>query len=104
MTQIDDGASAIYVWDERGLAAVCHVARHGRLGWALDQPLGPRNADLDDDEGQRITAAFAEAGIPAVGLIETIEAIAYVGFSKRGRQWWQEDREWHEQQQIWGDP
>jgi hypothetical protein len=68
MTQIDDGASVVYVWDEPDLAAVCHVARHGRLGWALDQPLGRRNADLADHDAQRITAAFTKAGIPAADL------------------------------------
>jgi hypothetical protein len=102
MTQIDDGASVVYVWDEPGLAAACHVARHGRLGWALDQPLGPRNADLDEADSQRITAAFADAGIPAANLVQTIEAIAYVKFSRMDRQWWQADRHRHDQHQVWG--
>ena len=102
MTEIDDGASVVYVWDEPDLAAVCHVARHGRLGWALDQPLGRRNADLDEADCQRITAAFGQAGIPAADLVQTVEAIAYVKFSRTGRRWRQEDRERHDQQQVWG--
>jgi hypothetical protein len=101
MTQIDDGASAVYVWNEPGLVAVCHVGRHGRLGWALDRPLGPRNADLNDHDGQRITDAFARAGIPEVDLVQTIEAIAFVRFSRRDRQFRQQDRERADQQQVW---
>jgi hypothetical protein len=86
MTEIDDGTSAVYVWNEPGLAAVCHVRRQGRLGWALDRPLGPRNTDLNDKDAQRITDAFAEAAIRGSDLVQTIEAIAYVRFSRRERQ------------------
>jgi hypothetical protein len=85
LSRIDDGCSAVYVWDEPELAAVCHVGRHGRLGWALDAPLGPRNADLNEDDSQRITRAFARAGIPEVDIVQTIEAIAYVKLSRRDR-------------------
>jgi hypothetical protein len=104
MTQIDDGASVVYVWDEPDLAAVCHVTRHGRLGWALDQPLGRRNADLADHDAQRITAAFTKAGIPAADLVQTIEAIAAVKFSMSDRRWRQDDRHRHDQHQVWGQP
>jgi hypothetical protein len=104
ITQIDDGTSAVYIWSEPGLSAVCHVARHGRLGWALDRPLGPRNADLNDHDCQRITDAFARGGIPEVDIVQTIEAIAYVEFSKRDRWLLQEDRRrYDEQEEIWGD-
>ncbi len=48
MGQVDDGNSVVYVWDEPDVQAVCHVPRHGRLGWALDRALGPRNTDLND--------------------------------------------------------
>jgi hypothetical protein len=102
MTQIDDGTSAVYVWNEPGLVAVCHVGRHGRLGWALDRPLGPRNAELNDHGGQRITDAFARAGIPEVDLVQTIEAIAFVRFSRRDRHFRQQDRERADQDEIWG--
>jgi hypothetical protein len=102
MTQIDDGTSAVYVWNEPGLVAVCRVARHGRLGWALDRPLGPRNADLNDQDCQRITDAFARAGIPEVDLVQTIEAIAFVRFSRRDRHFRQQDRERADQEEIWG--
>ena len=101
MAQIDDGTSAVYVWNEPSLAAICHVARHGRLGWALDRPLGPRNADLNDHDCQRITDAFARAEIPEVDLVQTIEAIAYVRFSRHDRQFQRQDRERADQQQVW---
>jgi hypothetical protein len=91
MTQIDDGTSAVYIWSDPDLHAVCHVARHGRLGWALDRPLGPRNADLDDQHAQRITDAFGSAGIPVTDFVQTIEAMAYVRFSWRG----------HNRDEIW---
>ena len=104
MTEIDDGTSTVYVWNEPGLAAVCHVGRHGRLGWALDRPLGPRNTDLNDHDRQRISDAFARAGIPEVDLVQTIEAIAYVRFSRGDRQFCPQDREQHSQLEIWGQP
>jgi hypothetical protein len=85
MGQVDDGNSAVYVWDKPDVQAVCHVPRHGRLGWALDRPLGPRNTDLNDPDYRRITSAFAAAGIPPVDVVQTIEAIAYLRFSRRGR-------------------
>ena len=91
MTQIDDGTSAVYIWSDPDPQAVCQVARHGRLGWALDRPLGPRNADLDNQHAQRITDAFGRAGIPAVDFVRTIEAIAYVRFSRHG----------HNRHEIW---
>jgi hypothetical protein len=103
MTQIDDGTSAVYVWNEPGLAAVCHLARHGRLGWALDRPLGPRNADLNDNDCQRISNTFTEAGIPPVDLVQTIEAIAYVKFARRDRMFRQADRERRQQEEVWGE-
>jgi hypothetical protein len=102
MGQVDDGNSAVYVWDKPDVQAVCHVPRHGRLGWALDRPLGPRNTDLNDPDYRRITSAFAAAGIPPVDVVQTIEAIAYLRFSRRGRGSWQRQRERYDKQEIWG--
>jgi hypothetical protein len=101
LSRIDDGSSAVYVWDEPELSAVCHVGRHGRLDWALDRPLGPRNADLNEHDCQRIIDAFARAGIPEVDIVQTIEAIAYVKFSRRDRQSWHLQRQRGAERAIW---
>jgi hypothetical protein len=41
------------------------------------------------------------AGIPEVDLVQTIEAIAYVKFSRRDWHFRQQDRERADQQEIW---
>jgi hypothetical protein len=43
---VDAGEFAIYLWDDPTAQAVCQVSRHGRLGWALSEAVGPRNVDL----------------------------------------------------------
>src|SRR5690349_19527894 len=73
--QVNDGTSLIYLWDGSGLRAICHVTRHGRLGWSLGEVLGPRNAALDSDDWRHIANAFAQAGIPTSRLIHAIESI-----------------------------
>jgi hypothetical protein len=80
--QVDAGTSVIYLWDEPDLRAICHVARHGRLGWALDDALGPGNAELSGDHRQHITHAFGQVGIPEARLFEAIELIAQASVSK----------------------
>jgi hypothetical protein len=65
---------------------------------------GPRNAELDDQDCGRITAAFAQAGIPASDVVQTIEALAYVRFSRRDRKSRQQERERHDQLEAWGEP
>jgi hypothetical protein len=104
VSQINDGTSAIYVWNEPGLKAVCHVGRHGRLGWAADRPLGPRNAELNDDDAARITTAFGQAGIQDAAFVDTIQAIAYLKFSRSHRSLWRTDRERQEATEIWVYP
>jgi hypothetical protein len=104
VSQINDGTSTIYVWNEPGLKAVCHVGRHGRLGWAVDRPLGPRNTDLNDDDAARVTTAFGAAGIPDVAFVDTIQAIAYLKFSRSHRLLWRAERERQEATEIWVDP
>jgi hypothetical protein len=46
--------------------------------------------------------ASQDPGIPPADLVQTIEAIAAVKFSRMDRQWRQEERERHDQQEIWG--
>ncbi len=73
--QIDAGGCAVYLWDDPATPAVCLVTRHGRLGWALGEALGPGNAKLDSKQLHEITTAFAEAGVPHQSAICAIEAI-----------------------------
>lgn len=80
--QVDGGTSLIYLWDKPGLRAICHVARHGRLGWSLDEALGPRNTDLSSDDSRRIAEAFAQAGIPSSRLFHAIESVTQASLAK----------------------
>jgi hypothetical protein len=91
--QVDAGTSAIYLWDEPGWRAVCHVARHGRLGWALDDALGPGNVKPNSNDRQRITDAFGQVGIPEARLFEAIELIAQASVSKAERRLRRRERE-----------
>jgi hypothetical protein len=65
---VNDGTSAIYLSEQ--LEAVCFLARHGRMGWFLNQAKGPKNVDIDPDQLAEIHAAFAAAGIPPSSNIE----------------------------------
>jgi hypothetical protein len=65
---VNDGTSAIYLSEH--LEAVCFLARHGRMGWFLNQAKGPKNVDIDPDQLAEIHAAFAAAGIPPSSNIE----------------------------------
>ena len=47
LSRVDDGQSAIYLWDHKPASAVCLVERVGRLGWVVDAIKGPRNCDVD---------------------------------------------------------
>jgi hypothetical protein len=40
------------------------VSRAGRLGWSLDELLGPHNADLEPEQVDLICRTFADAGVP----------------------------------------
>jgi hypothetical protein len=70
---VDAGEFAIYLWDDPTAQAVCQVSRHGRLGWALSEAVGPRNVDLAHDPLQAIRSAFAQARIPDYSCIHAIE-------------------------------
>jgi hypothetical protein len=97
--QIDAGTSAIYLWEEPTLRAVCHVARHGRLRWALDDALGPRNAALSGEDRQRITDAFSQSGIPESRLFHALESVTQARAAKTARRLPHHERE--RQEQIW---
>jgi hypothetical protein len=75
LTQIDAGGCAVYLWDDPAAPAVCLVTRQGRLGWSLSEPLGAENAKLDRKQLQKITTAFAEAGVPQYSAIRSLECI-----------------------------
>jgi hypothetical protein len=79
--------------DEPGSRVVCHVARHGRLGWALDDALGPGNVKPNSNDRQRITDAFGQVGIPEARLFEAIELIAQASVSKAERRLRRRERE-----------
>jgi hypothetical protein len=75
VTQIDAGGCAVYLWDDPTAPAVCLVTRQGRLAWSLNEALGPENAKLDSKQLQKITTAFAKAGIPQYSAIRSLECI-----------------------------
>jgi hypothetical protein len=100
VTQIDAGGCAVYLWDDATAPAVCLVTRQGRLGWSLSEALGPENAKLDGKQLQKITTAFAEAGIPQYSAIRSLECIlesdATMPRTRRQRRQAWEQRLWPE--------
>jgi hypothetical protein len=72
---IDAGSCAVYLWEDAERPAACLVARHGRLGWLLDQVKGPRNSEVEPDQLEVITAAFAQVGVPSSQIVRAIENI-----------------------------
>jgi hypothetical protein len=83
--QIDAGACAIYLWDDPAEPAVCLVTRHGRLGWSLSEALGPSNAELDGNQLQEITTAFAKAAVPQYSTFRSLECILQADCTTRPR-------------------
>jgi len=76
LKRINDGTCAIYVWEDGDFWATCAVARHGRLGWFLDQVRGPQNAWIDPPQLTRIRSAFSQAGFPPSETVITIRAMS----------------------------
>ena len=72
---IDDGACAVYLWDDWESPAACVVQRRGRLGWFLDEVKGPRNATVEARQLATITGAFADVGVPSRQIVRAIERI-----------------------------
>jgi len=72
---IDAGSCAVYLWEEAERPAACLVNRHGRLGWLLDQVKGPRNSEVEPDQLEVITAAFAQVGVPSSQVVRAIQNV-----------------------------
>src|SRR5271165_1853636 len=68
--------SAVYLWPHAQTPAACVVTRHGRLGWALEAPKGPENAELPPSRLEEICSAFAAVDIPREAAIEALEHAA----------------------------
>jgi hypothetical protein len=105
VAQVDAGGCAFYLWDDPAAPAVCLVTRQGRLGWSLSEALGPENAKLDRKQLQKITTAFAEAGIPHYSAIRSLECIlesdtAMPRTRRQRRRAW-EQRIWEMEQAAW---
>jgi len=73
---VDNGRAAVYFWPHAETPAACLVARHGRLGWALEDAKGPENAELPHARLEEIHRAFAAVGIPTESAIEALENAA----------------------------
>ncbi len=63
LSRVDDGQSAIYLWDHKPASAVCLVERVGRLGWVVDDIKGPRNCDVDPSVVESLQCSFAAVSI-----------------------------------------
>jgi hypothetical protein len=72
---IDAGHCAVYRWEDAARPAACLARRHGRLGWFLDEVKGPRNVEIEPDQLEVITAAFADVGVPSSQVVHAIENI-----------------------------
>ena len=83
--QVDAGTCAIYLWGDLTAPAVCLVTRHGRLGWSLSEALGPSNAELDGNQLQEITTAFAKAAVPQYSAFRSLECILQADCTTRPR-------------------
>jgi hypothetical protein len=105
VTQIDAGGCAVYLWGDPAAPAVCLVTRQGRLGWSLSEPLGTENAKLDRKQLQKITTAFAEAGIPQYSAIRSLkfvlESDTTMPRTRRQRRQALEQRLWELEEAAW---
>jgi hypothetical protein len=73
--RVDGGESAIYLWEDAELQAVCAVRRRARLGWFLEQIKGPRNSEIESPHLETIRNAFDDAGVPPYSTIRAVEDI-----------------------------
>jgi len=75
ISNVNDGDVCLYLTQRPEVPAVCMVRRRGRLGWFLDDALGPENNHLPPDAQQRIQSAFEAAGMPHGNSIYSIETL-----------------------------
>jgi hypothetical protein len=75
LERINDGTSAIYLWEDGDFWATCVLERHGRLGWFLDQVRGPQNAEIDLQHCAQLRSAFSQAGFPPSATVVAIRAM-----------------------------
>lgn len=73
--RVDGGESAIYLWEDAELQAICAVRRRARLGWFLDQVKGPRNDEVEPAHLETIRNAFDSSGMPPYSIIKAVEDI-----------------------------
>jgi hypothetical protein len=60
---VDAGVCLFYLWQRDDDDVVCELSRAKRLGWALCECLGPRNAMPDKNVIRQIKADFRRAGV-----------------------------------------
>lgn len=69
---VNDGTCAIYLCSHGNPPAVAFVCRADRLGWALSQIKGPKNADIESTDELGYRKEFMDAGIPSMPDIASI--------------------------------
>jgi hypothetical protein len=70
---VNDGTCAIYLCSHGSPPAVAFVSRFDRLGWALDQIKGPKNAGIGSIHELAYRKAFMDAGIPSMSDVTSIK-------------------------------
>jgi len=76
---INSGEGAVYLWEDPNSPAACHVRRHGRLGFFLEDMKGPQNAEIEPERLEHIRDAFGDAGIPPASAIECLQNLLLFG-------------------------
>ena len=91
--EVNNGIAAIYLWPHRTTPAACLAWRFGRIGWALKDVKGPRNADLPAERALEIKNAFAEVGIVHSRGIWALKRIMEEPSHRRAREIIEEETE-----------
>jgi hypothetical protein len=75
--EINEGTSLIYQSTADGQPVAALLARANRLGWAIVDIKGPKNADIHPATALRHYEAFARAGIPRLADIAAIRGLLW---------------------------